>query len=413
METIQITLPDGATREVPRGTTAARNRAPNFAAPREGSAGRARRWRAGGSLAPARSRRQASPSSPRKDPDALQVFRHSAAHLLAAAVLELFPDVKLGIGPPIDNGFFYEFRARTSRSRRKTSRKSKPKMHELAAQDIPNERKLLPKPEALELYRKCNQEFKCELVEEKAIEPMVSFYTTGKFIDFCRGPHIPSTGRIKAFKLMNVSGAYWKGQEGNPQMQRIYGACFYTTEGTRRISAQAGRSQAARPSQLGPGTRPFQHSGRGRAGPDFLASEGRPDPQNDGRLAARRIAAPRLRSGLHAAHHAPGFVEDQRPRRISIAKTCSAPIEVEKDDYQLKPMNCPGPHSDLQIAAAQLPRTAGAPCRARHRLSLRALRRAARPAARARLHAGRRAHFLHAGADRIRDRRRASILRSP
>ena len=101
-------------------------------------------------------------------------------------------------------------------------------MHELAARDLPNERKLLPKGEALELYRNWNQAFKCELVEEKAIEPMVSFYTTGKFIDFCHGPHIPGTGRIKAFKLMNVSGAYWKGQEGNPQLQRIYAACFFT-----------------------------------------------------------------------------------------------------------------------------------------------------------------------------------------
>jgi threonyl-tRNA synthetase len=94
-------------------------------------------------------------------------------------------------------------------------------MHEIAERNVPNERKLLPKPEAVELYRSANQQFKCELVEEKATEPMVSFYTTGKFTDFCRGPHIPSTGRIKAFKLMNVAGAYWKGQEGNPQMQRI------------------------------------------------------------------------------------------------------------------------------------------------------------------------------------------------
>src|SRR5260370_21432224 len=101
-------------------------------------------------------------------------------------------------------------------------------MHELAAQDLPNERKLIPKPEALELYKKSNQVFKCELVQEKAVEPIVSFYTTGKFIDFCRGPHIPSTKRIQAFKLMSVAGAYWKGQEVNPQLQRIYAACFFT-----------------------------------------------------------------------------------------------------------------------------------------------------------------------------------------
>src|SRR5262249_7973599 len=102
------------------------------------------------------------------------------------------------------------------------------KMHEIAAQNVPNERKFLPKAEALELYRKSQQTFKCELVEEKASEPMVSFYTTGKFIDFCRGPHIPPTARIKSFTLMNVSVAYWKGKEGNPEMQRVYGACFFT-----------------------------------------------------------------------------------------------------------------------------------------------------------------------------------------
>ena len=155
----------------------------------------------------------------------MQVFRHSAAHLLAAAVLELYPDVKLGVGPPIENGFFYEF-VREQPFTPEDLEKIEAKMREIAARDVPNERKMIPKPEALELYRKANQGFKCELVEEKALEPMVSFYTTGKFIDFCRGPHIPSTGRIKAFKLMNVAGAYWKGDEKNPQMQRIYGACF-------------------------------------------------------------------------------------------------------------------------------------------------------------------------------------------
>jgi threonyl-tRNA synthetase len=162
-----------------------------------------------------------------KDPDALFVFRHSAAHLLAAAVLELFPEVKLGIGPPIEYGFFYEFLREHPFTPEDLAAIEK-RMHEIASRDVPNERKLLPKPEAIALYEQTQQPFKCELVEEKAIEPMVSFYTTGKFIDFCRGPHIPSTGRIKAFKLMNVSGAYWKGSEKNPQMQRVYGACFFT-----------------------------------------------------------------------------------------------------------------------------------------------------------------------------------------
>jgi len=223
-DTIQITLPDGATREVPRGTTAAQ--IAHQISPR--LAKEALVARADGELVdlsrPLEHDAKISILTA-KDPDSLQVFRHSAAHLLAAAVLELYPDVKLGIGPPIDTGFFYEF-VRKEPFTQDDLEKIEAKMHELAAKDFPNERKLIPKPEALELYRKSNQEFKCELVEEKATEPMVSFYTTGKFIDFCRGPHIPSTGRIKAFKLMNVAGAYWKGQESNPQMQRIYGACF-------------------------------------------------------------------------------------------------------------------------------------------------------------------------------------------
>jgi threonyl-tRNA synthetase len=223
-DTIQITLPDGATREVQRGTTAAeiaRQISPRLAK-------EALVARADGELVdlsrPLEHDAKISILTA-KDPDSLQVFRHSAAHLLAAAVLELYPDVKLGIGPPIDTGFFYEF-VRKEPFTQDDLEKIEAKMHELAAKDFPNERKLIPKPEALELYRKSNQEFKCELVEEKATEPMVSFYATGKFIDFCRGPHIPSTGRIKAFKLMSVAGAYWKGQESNPQMQRIYGACF-------------------------------------------------------------------------------------------------------------------------------------------------------------------------------------------
>ena len=224
MDTIQITLPDGSTRSVPSGTSAAQVAA--HIGPR--LAKDALVARADGELVdlskPLDHNVKLSILTA-KDPDALQVFRHSAAHLLAAAVLELYPNVKLGIGPPIENGFFYEF-VREEPFTPEDLAKIEAKMHELAAKDIPNERKWIPKPEALELYRKANQEFKCELVEEKADEPMVSFYTTGKFIDFCRGPHIPSTGRIKAFKLMNVSGAYWKGKESNPQMQRIYGACF-------------------------------------------------------------------------------------------------------------------------------------------------------------------------------------------
>jgi threonyl-tRNA synthetase len=243
METIHISLKDGKVLDVPSGTSAAevaQKISPRLAKEALVARVSAANGAATGndSAAPKNGAELVDLSRPLdrdlkleiltdKDPDSLFVFRHSAAHLLAAAVIELFPEVKLGIGPPIDYGFFYEFLREQPFTPEDLATIEK-RMHEIASRDVPNERKLLPKPEALELYKKSNQTFKCELVEEKATDPMVSFYTTGKFIDFCRGPHIPSTGRIKAFKLMSVAGAYWKGSEKNPQMRRIYGACFFT-----------------------------------------------------------------------------------------------------------------------------------------------------------------------------------------
>jgi threonyl-tRNA synthetase len=232
MDSIHITLKDGAVLEVQRGSTAAD--VAKKISPRLASAALVARISNG---APGELVDLSRPLDhdanleilTEKDPESLQVFRHSAAHLLAAAVLELFPDVKLGIGPPTETGFFYEF-LREQPFTSEDLEAIEKRMHDISSRNVPNERKLLPKPEALDLYKKSNQTFKCELVEEKATEPMVSFYTTGKFIDFCRGPHIPSTGKIQAFKLMSVSGAYWKGKEGNPQLQRIYGACFYTKQ---------------------------------------------------------------------------------------------------------------------------------------------------------------------------------------
>ena len=275
-----------------------------------------------------------------KDPEAIQVLRHSAAHLLAAAVLELFPDVKLGIGPPIDTGFFYDF-VRAEPFTPEDLERIEKKMRELAAQDIPNERKMLPKPEALELYRKWGQGFKCELVEERAIEPMVSFYTTGKFIDFCRGPHIPSTGRIRAFKLMSVAGAYWKGQEGNPQMQRIYGACFYTQQELDEYLHRLEEAKRRDHRRLGQELDLF--SVQEDAGPGMIFWHPK------GGL-IRKIMEDWLRDELLRRGY--DLVYTPHIMRLQLWKTSGhadfyrenmfGPVEVEKDDYQLKPMNCPG-----------------------------------------------------------------------
>ena len=163
-----------------------------------------------------------------KDPEALMVYRHSAAHLLAAAVLELFPETKLGHGPPTDTGFFYDFYRPTPFTNEDLEKLEK-KMQELAQQDIPYAREFYPRAEGLEKFKAEGDFMKCHFIEQfTKPDEKISIYKTGKFLDFCRGPHIPSTGRIKAFKLLSVAGAYWLGDEKNQQLQRIYGTAFYS-----------------------------------------------------------------------------------------------------------------------------------------------------------------------------------------
>jgi threonyl-tRNA synthetase len=338
-ETIQITLPDGATREVPRGTTAAQiahQISPRLA--KEALVARADDQLVDLSR-PLEQDTRIAILTP-KDADAVQVFRHSASHLLAAAVLELYPNVKLGIGPPTENGFFYEF-VREEPFTPEDLEKIEAKMHELAAKDIPNQRKLIPKPEALELYRNNKQEFKCELVEEKATDPLVSFYTTGKFVDFCRGPHIPSTGRIKAFKLMNVAGAYWKGQEGNPQMQRIYGACFVEQKDLDEYLHKLEEAKRRDHRRLGAELDLF--SIQDEAGPGLIFWH----PKGG---VIRRQMEDWLRTELTKRGYELVFTPHIMLRELwntsghtgFYSQSMFGPVEVEKADYQLKPMNCPG-----------------------------------------------------------------------
>src|SRR6266849_10608845 len=152
-----------------------------------------------------------------KNPAALELYRHSTAHLLAAAVLELFPETKLGIGPPIDTGFYYDFQRETPFTPDDLEKIEK-KMAEIQARNLPYERVMTSKEEGLRKY--ADQKMKIELITEKA-DSVFSEYTLGPhFIDFCRGPHVPSTSKIKAFKLLSIAGAYWKGDEKNQRLQR-------------------------------------------------------------------------------------------------------------------------------------------------------------------------------------------------
>jgi threonyl-tRNA synthetase len=163
-----------------------------------------------------------------RDPEALEVYRHSSAHLLAAAVLELFPETKLGHGPPTDTGFFYDF-YRPTPFTPEDLQKIEKKMQELVQQDIPYAREFLLRNEGLAKFKGEGDFMKAHFIEQfTKPDEKISIYKTGKFLDFCRGPHIPSTGKIKAFKLLNIAGAYWLGDEKNPQLQRIYGTSFFS-----------------------------------------------------------------------------------------------------------------------------------------------------------------------------------------
>lgn len=154
----------------------------------------------------------------------LDILRHSTSHLMAHAVKELFPEAKVAIGPSIETGFYYDFDYEPGFTDEDLA-KIEERMHELARQDIPIERRVIKKADALKMFRDTGEIYKVELLEN-IDDDEVSIYTQGSFTDLCRGPHLSSTGKIKAFKLLNLAGAYWRGDEKNKMLTRIYGTAF-------------------------------------------------------------------------------------------------------------------------------------------------------------------------------------------
>ncbi len=221
---VSITLPDGSKREVPAGLTV-KEIADKISRGLSKRALAAKVDDVDVDLShPVKSDAKLQILTP-KDPEALEIYRHSSAHLLAAAVLELFPEAKCGVGPPTEKGFFYDFQMPRPFSPEDLEAIEK-RMKEIVGRNVPYQRVEMPKEEAIEKFRELGQDFKSELVEEKG-EPVVSCYWLGDFFDFCRGPHIPSSGQIRALKVLGSSGAYWKGDESNAPMQRIHATSFY------------------------------------------------------------------------------------------------------------------------------------------------------------------------------------------
>jgi threonyl-tRNA synthetase len=280
------------------------------------------------------------PSGETKPADSpIEIYRHSSAHLLAAAVTELFPDAQCGIGPPTEDGFFYDFLVSRPFTPEDLAAIEK-KMAHIVKQNRPIEKKLIPKAEALELFARKGQTLKVQLIQEKSGDP-VRCYTMGEFIDFCLGPHLPSTKEIKAFKLKpEPSQSYWKGKEGNPAMQRIYGYAFFTKEELDDHLHKLEEAKRRDHRKLGRELDLFSVADETGAGLILWHPKGGfirkqiEDFWRDEHLAGGYdiVFSPHIAN--IKLWHTSGHTEYYKANMYS-------PIDIEGVEYQLKPMNCP------------------------------------------------------------------------
>jgi threonyl-tRNA synthetase len=272
-----------------------------------------------------------------KDPEALQVYRHSAAHLLAAAVLELYPETKLGIGPPIENGFYYDFDRATPFTPDDLEKIEK-KMWEIQKRNLPYERVYTKKEEGLKKYG--DAWMKCELIAERAGE-VFSEYTLGPyFIDFCRGPHVPDTSKLKAFKLLSIAGAYWKGDEHNKQLQRIYGTAFFSQKDLEEYLNRLEEAKRRDHRRLGKELELFTVNEAVGAGLPLWLPKG---------ATVRRLLEEYIlekeRAGGYQHVYTPDLAKVELYQRSGhwahYQDSMFPPMDLETEQMVLRPMNCP------------------------------------------------------------------------
>jgi threonyl-tRNA synthetase len=273
-----------------------------------------------------------------KDAEGLEVLRHSTAHLLAYAVKELFPDAQVTIGPVIEDGFYYDFSYKRPFTPEDLAAIEK-KMAELAQKNEPVARSLMPRDDAVQLFEGIGEHYKAEIIASIPSDEPISLYTEGKFTDLCRGPHVPSTGKLKVFKLMKVAGAYWRGDSRNEMLQRIYGTAWAKKEDQdaylRRIEEAEKRDHRKLAKQLdlfhqediAPGL-VFWHP-KGWTIWQQVEQYMRRIYRDNGYLEVR---APQIldRSLWEKSGHWQNFKENMFT------------TESEKRDFAVKPMNCPG-----------------------------------------------------------------------
>ena len=334
---IQVTLPDGSQREYPGPVTVAGVAAsigPGLA--KAAIAGKVD----GKVVDTAYTIAKDSPVSilTAKDPDGLEVIRHSTAHLLAYAVKELFPDAQVTIGPVIENGFYYDFSYKRPFTLEDLAAIEK-RMSELAAKDEPVTRRVLPRDEAVEYFKSIGEKYKAEIIAGIPANEDVSLYREGRFEDLCRGPHVPSTGKLKFFKLMKVAGAYWRGDHRNEMLQRIYGTAWATKEELQQYLTMLEEAEKRDHRRLGRELDLF-HIDDHAPGVVFWHPKGWSLWQE-------------VEQYMRRVYRENGYQEVKGPQLLDKSlwektghwdkyRENMFTTESEKREYALKPMNCPG-----------------------------------------------------------------------
>ena len=273
-----------------------------------------------------------------KDADGLEVIRHSTAHLLAYAVKDLFPEAQVTIGPVIENGFFYDFSYKRPFTLDDLAAIEK-RMSELAAKDEPVTRRVLPRDEAVQYFKGIGEHYKAEIIASIPANEDVSLYREGKFEDLCRGPHVPSTGKLKHFKLMKVAGAYWRGDHRNEMLQRIYGTAWASKEELQQYLTMLEEAEKRDHRKLGRELDLF-HIDEHSPGTVFWHPKGWAVWQQ-------------VEQYMRAVYRDNGYQEVKGPQLLDQSlwektghwgkyRDNMFTTESEKRDYALKPMNCPG-----------------------------------------------------------------------
>ncbi len=341
MEQIRITFPDGSVRSYPKGTTGlqiAESISRGLAREALAISVNGETWDLFRPL-----NADASIKIHKwEDDEAKSTYWHSSAHLMAEAVESLFPGTKFGVGPPIETGFYYDIDVGDHPLTAEDLARIEAKMKELAGRDAPSERREIAWDKAVEYFRDKGDQYKLELLDGLKGEP-ITLYHQGGFTDLCFGPHIPSTGRIKAVKLLNVAGAYWRGNEKNKMLQRIYGVTFPTQKELDEYLQRLEEAKRRDHRKIGQELELFLLTPRVGAGLPIWLPKG-------------TVLRETLESFLREEQRKRGYLPVVTPHigNLNLYRTSGhypyykesqfAPIVVEGEEYLLKPMNCPHHH---------------------------------------------------------------------